>query len=209
MLTYADIPVTIKKLVEVVSAGSMAEPDGAKDIQMSEIVDNAEGAEIVHTVPVLVKTGFSDERAVEVELGRRVTTLLEIIASERGCAVEELVLFREGEDELLTEGVLVEAGYPHRRRHHVHYVGEVNVTVHYQASAHHRDFKRHATVEDVLRWAIDVFTIDPSMATEFELARHGQKEELPATEHVGHLAGCQNELVVDLVRGDIVNGGCR
>ena len=44
------------------------------------------------------------------------------------------------------------------------------------------------------------------MATEFELARHGQKEELPGTEHIGHLAGHHHVLELDLVRGDIANG---
>jgi hypothetical protein len=95
---------------------------------------------------------------------------------------------------------------PRHRRHHVHHRGEVKVTVYYQAEVHERDFKRHATVEDVLTWAIKAFNIDPSMATEFELARHGQTEELPGAEHVGHLAGHHHELALDLVRGNIANG---
>jgi hypothetical protein len=45
------------------------------------------------------------------------------------------------------------------------------------------------------------------MATEFVLTRHGQKEELPGSEHVGHLAGHHHyTLELDLVRGDIANG---
>jgi hypothetical protein len=80
------------------------------------------------------------------------------------------------------------------------------VTVYYQAGEHAHAFKRSATVEDVLMWAIAAFHIDPSMATEFELTRHDQKEELPGTEHIGHLAKGECTLAFDLVRGDIANG---
>jgi len=155
-----------------------------------------EDSEAAHKVSVPVKTGFSEERVVEIELGRSVATILKIIAAERGCTIEELVLLREGESEQLIEAVLVEANYPHHRRHHVHYVGDVKVTVHYQADSQHQDFKRNATVDDVITWAIKVFKIDPSMATEFELVRLGEKDELPPTEHVGHLAGCHHVLTL-------------
>ncbi len=123
-----------------------------------------------------------------------------------GFAGGYLLLVREGEDEPLSAMILIDASYPRHRRHHVHHQGEVKVNVHYQADIRHRDFKRQATVEDILTWAITVFSIDPTMATEFELARHGQREELPGTEHVGHLAGHEHELALDLVRGDIANG---
>lgn len=95
------------------------------------------------------------------------------------------------------------------RHHDTRHAGEVEVTVYYQAAQHGRAFKRSATVEDLLIWAIAMFNIDPSMATEFELTRHGQKEELPETERVGHLAGGHRELALDLVRGAIANGSCR
>ena len=126
--------------------------------------------------------------------------LLEVVARERNCQVEELILIREGEAEALSAIVLIEADYPHHRRHHVHHRGEVKVAVNYQAETRHRNFKRHATVEDVLVWAIKEFGIDPTMATEFELARHDQKEELPGGEHIGHLAGRRHEIEVDLLR---------
>ncbi|RQT27444.1 hypothetical protein [Burkholderia contaminans] len=157
---------------------------------------------------VPVKAGCSDERVVELREGESITKILEVISTERGRAITELVLVREGEDELSGAG-LVDAQYPHRRRHHVHYAGAVAVTVYYQAGEHRREFKRHASVEEVLIWAIGAFNIDPSMATEFELARRGQTEELPTTEHIGHLAGHHHELELDLVRGDIANGGSR
>jgi hypothetical protein len=54
-----------------------------------------------------------------------VTVILEIFAAERGCAVEELVLIRDGEDEPLSKIVLIDAGYPRNRRHHVHHVRAV------------------------------------------------------------------------------------
>lgn len=117
-----------------------------------------------------------------------------------------MIIIREGDDEPLTSTVLIEAAYPHKRRHHVHRVGDVEVTVYYQARQDTRRFRRSATVEDVLTWAIAAFQVDPTMASEFELTRHGNKEELPGTEHVGHLAGAHRELALDLVRGSIANG---
>ncbi|MER8600523.1 hypothetical protein NKH09_21935 [Mesorhizobium sp. M1339] len=159
-------------------------------------------------VGIPVKAGHGEERVIELDLGGRVTVILDIIAAERGCSVEELILVREGDEEPLTEMVVIEADYPHKRRHHVHHAGEVAVTVYYQAREEKRGFKRSATVEAVLAWAIDVFKIDPSMATEFELTRHGQKEELPGSEHIGHLVGPHREIALDLVRGDIANGAC-
>lgn len=172
---------------------------------MAGIVQKTEPPEAVHKLPLLVKAGLIDERTVDLELGCRVTALLDVFAAERGCAVEELVLMREGDDAPLTEIVLVEADYP-RRRHHVHHRSAVKVTVFYQAGSLEWSFKRHNTVEDVLAWAIKAFNIDPSMATEFELALHGQTAELPASEHIGHVAGRTCDLALDLIRGHISNG---
>jgi hypothetical protein len=161
---------------------------------------------IERDLEILVKAGHADERTVEVVSGHRVTAILEIFAAERGCGVEELVLIREGEHEPLAVTIVIDADYPRRRRHHVHHVSAVKVTVFYQAGSHDREFGRQATVDDVLAWTIKAFNIDPSMATEFELTRHGGKEELTGAEHIGHLAGCDHELALDLVRGDIANG---
>jgi hypothetical protein len=173
---------------------------------MTDIVKEAEPPETVYKIPLLVKAGLADERTVELERGRSVTTILEIFAAERGCAVEELVILRESEDAPLTEVILLETDYPHRRRHHVHHKSTVKVTVYYQTAGHEREFKRHQTVEDVLTWAIKIFNIDPSMATEFELALHGQTAELPGCEHIGHVAGRACDLALDLIRGHISNG---
>jgi hypothetical protein len=174
------------------------------DVALEEVRGEIE--EVERKLTLLVKAGHTDERTLQLEPGCRLTAVLEIFAAERGCKVEELVLLREGESEPLSALVVIEVGYPSHRRHHVHHVGDVKVTVFYQADSRHHEFKRHATVEDVLVWAVKVFGIDPSMATEFELARHGQKEELPGTEHIGHLAGHHHVLELDLVRGDIANG---
>ena len=86
--------------------------------------------------------------------------------------------------------------------------GEVRVTVYYQASQHTRTFKQFEAVKDVLTWAIEVFKIDANLATEFELTRHGQKEELTGREQVGHLVGKNCELELDLVRGIMPNANC-
>lgn len=174
---------------------------------MTEIVVENETAVVLpSTIKIPVKTGYGEERVVEIELGSSVTKILEIISAERGCAVEELILIRDGRAEPLTEVVVVEVDYPHKRRHHVHHAGEVAVTVYYQAKDKTEPFRRNATVEDVLTWALKAFEVDASLASEFELTRHDEKEELPGAEHIGHLAGKHGELALDLVRGDIANG---
>jgi hypothetical protein len=157
-------------------------------------------------IKIPVKSARALEQIVELELGRRVTAILGIVAAERGWKVEELILVRDGEDEPLTDVVLVDEHYPHKQRHHVHRVGEISVTVYYQSGQHVRHFRRHTTVGDVLSWAVVAFKVDPNIAIEFELARHGIKEELPKTEHIGHVAEERCELALDLVRGDIANG---
>jgi hypothetical protein len=175
--------------------------------QMTEIVvENDAAAALPSMIEIPVKTGYREERVVEIEFGSSVTKILEIISAERGCAVEELVLIRDDCAEPLTAVVVVEVDYPHKRHHHVHHVGEVAVTVYYQAKDKTQPFRRNATVEDVLTWALKAFGVDTSMASEFELTRHDEKEELPGTEHIGHLAGKHGELALDLVRGDIANG---
>ncbi len=173
------------------------------------IAENAGGVAAARpaTIEIPVKTGEDEERIIGAAPGSRVTVILEVLAAERGCRMEELILIREGDDEPLTAAVLIEEDYPCRRRHHVHRAGEVTVTVSYQAGQHARAFKRHGTVEEVLLWAIAAFNIDPSMASEFELTRHGDKTELPGTEHIGHLARGERTLSLDLVRGHISNGG--
>ncbi len=157
-------------------------------------------------VSVPVKLDYAKERIVELELGSRVTAVLEIVSAERGCRVEDLVLLREGEGELLTSDLVVDANYPDKCRHHVHYLGEVTVTVYYQAGQQSHMFKRFESVKDVLAWGIEAFGIDGSLATELVLVRHGHKDELPEREHIGHLTGKDCELALDLVRGDIANG---
>ena len=157
-------------------------------------------------VAIPVKSDIGSDRVVEMELGSPVTDILGLIAPEHGCIADELVLAREGADEPLTSAIVIDQEYPHQLRHHVHRPGEVSVTVFYQADQNCRVFKRFEAVKDILIWAIQVFELDAALATEFELARRGQKEELPGFEHIGHLAGKDCELALDLVRGDIANG---
>jgi len=86
--------------------------------------------------------------------------------------------------------------------------GTITVTVHYQSKTAAYAFKPGDTVEDVLDWALKVpeFAIDPAMASEFELARHGQTEELPLADHLAKLATGAKQLELDIVRGDMANG---
>jgi len=83
---------------------------------------------------------------------------------------------------------------------------EIAVTVNYQARSETKSFARSTTVEEVLVWTIAQFTIDASMATEFELTEAGQKEELSGSRRLAALAKGEASLAFDLVRGDIANG---
>jgi hypothetical protein len=159
-------------------------------------------------VGLIVKTDLREVREVKLVEGARLGAVVEIIARERGVAVEELMIVREGEDAVLAVDLVIGPDYPYKRRHHVHHRSVVNVIVFYGAKQATRVSKRHDTVDEVLDWAVAVkeFGIDSTMAAEFVLVLHGQKEELPGDEHIGHLAGREKELKLDLVRGDIANG---
>ncbi len=159
-------------------------------------------------VSLAVKISLTEERQIKLEHGANLLRVVEIVARERGLLVEEFAIFREGEvEELAIETVITDV-YPHHRRHHIHRKSLVKVVVFYGAKDASREFKRHATVEQVLTWAVAVkeFGIDAAVAPEFNLARHEVKEELPGTEHIGHLTGPDKVLELDLVRGDIANG---
>ncbi len=112
----------------------------------------------------------------------------------------------DGEEEPIDRGGVVDHHYPRHRRHHVHHRPAVAVKVFYQGGDREHDFRRQAPLERVLDWAIKAFQIDPAMAGEFELTKVGGTEELPLTEHVGHVAGNEHKLELNLVRGDICHG---
>ena len=179
---------------------------------MTEMIEENEmftcgGAPQAETkITIRVKRDRAEAQVLELERGARAAGILEVIATERGCGIEELVLVREGEDESLVADVVLDTGDPDRPPFHVHYRGEVKVTVFYQERHDVHEFKRFEAVKDVLARVIGAFNIDSSLATELALVRHGQKEELPEREHIGHLAGKEGELAFDLVRGDIANG---
>lgn len=154
-----------------------------------------------HRIPVRFE---ARDLFIEVRTGETIEHLLTIVATDHGLLIEDMYIVREGDDAPLPCEHPIHDG--HQRRHHVHHRQAVTVTVNYQAASHHREFRRHATLEAVLDWAIGAFGIDTSMAGEFELTRSGSTEELPLSDHVGHLAGKQDVLALDLVRGDIANG---
>jgi len=164
----------------------------------------ADGGPRQEMVRIPVKIGH-ERHFVELELGKNTTAILEFMADKHGCSVEELILTRDGEAEPLATVIVIDEAYPHGHQHHVHFKGLVKVTVNYQTAKTH-EFKCNSMVEDVLEWAIRKFEIDPSLASEFDLALHGTKEALPPDEHIGHLAGRHDELAFDLIRGDISNG---
>lgn len=83
----------------------------------------------------------------------------------------------------------------------------VAVTVNYQSEAKTESFPRGAKVSDVLTWALGAFTIDDAIATEVELAVAGTTDELAGSKPIASLVQGGAVLVLDLVRGDIANGG--
>ena len=175
-------------------------------LEVNETVACGDTPQTEAKITIRVKVDCAEARVFELEQGASATGILEAVAAERGCGIEELVLVREGEDEPLVVDVAVDTGDPDKGPLHVHYPGEVKVTVFYQTGHEAREFKRFEAVKDVLAWAIEAFKIDSSLATELVLVRNGQKDELPEREHIGHLVGKDSELALDLVRGDIANG---
>lgn len=144
---------------------------------------------------------------VDVVPGQHLAIILDVIARDYGATVTELIILRDGHGDVLDHHAPIGHEYPHHRRHHVHHRGPVAVTVHYKEATRHRDFVRQATFEQVLDWAINIFTIDASLAAECELTQEGSTQELTLSDHVGHLARGCDALILNLVRGDIANGG--
>ena len=198
---------------EIVSVVQMTHGRSLEIYEMTDFIEENEHAACGNTsqteslIPIRVKLGCVEERVIELNRGASVDRILEIVAEERGFNIKELVLTCEGHDTPLTSGELVDTGYPNQLTHHIHYLGEVKITVNYQAGQIYREFKRFEAVKDVLSWAIHQFKIDSSLATELVLVCHGQRDELAEREHIGHLAGQNHDLEFDLVRGDIANGG--
>lgn len=163
-----------------------------------------------HSGQITFKCGHDDDRPVAPRHGESIAQalqhLLAALAAEHGCSADEFIVIREGHHEPVSTLIIVDEHYPGRHRHHVHHASTVKVTVYYQAGQIEREFKRYETIDDIRFWAIQAFAIDPDMATEIELARHGQTEKLATTEHIGHLAGRCPEIKLDLVRDPIANG---
>lgn len=157
-------------------------------------------------VRIKIVSGFNEHRTMPLAHGHRPVEVLKIFGVERGVPVEELDLVIEGDSEPVSVDIVIDENYPGHKRHHVHHRTPVEVIIFYQNADKRREFRRHATVNDALAWAIKEFKIDPAMATEFELTRRGEKTALPGTEHIGHVAGHHEVLELDLVRGDIANG---
>ena len=72
------------------------------------IAESADGVAAARpaTLNIAVKFGEDEERIIGAVPGSRVTVILEVLAAERGCRMEELILIREGDDEPLTAAAL-------------------------------------------------------------------------------------------------------
>ena len=115
--------------------------------------ETGEGAAATHIV-VIVVSGHGEAREMEIDVNAQADVMLRVIADERGCSIEELILVREDDGPTgsvrVPHGAPIGHGYPHHRRHHVHHVGNVDVTVHYQGGHDHREFARHDLLKAVL-----------------------------------------------------------
>jgi hypothetical protein len=83
---------------------------------------------------------------------------------------------------------------------------QITVTVNYQAQTETLAFAPNTKVKDVLLWAISIFGIDATLATEMELAIAGESDELAGGKPLASIVKGESSLVLDLVRGDIANG---
>jgi hypothetical protein len=63
-------------------------------------------------ISVTVKVGYGEERVVEIDVGQPAGSILVVIAGERSCAVEELLLFRDGENDAIPGGTVIGHDYP-------------------------------------------------------------------------------------------------
>jgi len=183
--------------------------DVKEEILVTETGSSGDKTAPRNEVHIKIVSGPNEHRTFPLAHGQRPVEVLKIFAVERGVPVEELDLIIEGEGEPVSVDIVIDESYPGHKRHHVHHRTPVEVIIFYQNAHKRREFRRHATVNDALAWAIEEFKIDPAMATEFELTRRGEKTALPGTEHIGHVAGHHKVLELDLVRGDIANGSGR
>ena len=83
---------------------------------------------------------------------------------------------------------------------------EVTVAVNYQARTETETFSRDTKIEEVLVWAVGIFGIDASLATEMELVITGQQDELSVAKPLATIVRGASTVTLDLVRGDIANG---
>ena len=67
------------------------------EIDEGQIGSHGNSSQSQAKIAIRVKTGHAEERVVDLEPGSSVTRILEIVAADRDCSVEELVVLREGE----------------------------------------------------------------------------------------------------------------
>lgn len=175
----------------------------ADTTQLAETTNNEKAN---HKKALPVKIGFNATIKVPISGTEKIVEILDIVARDRGWQLNDLIIVREGEGSEIDPQTLVDEKYPIQKRHHVHHKGDVAVTVYYNGGEWSHQYARFKTVEDVLLAAAAHFHIDESIIPQLQLATHGQKEELSATEHIGHLAGHQHSLAFDLIRGAMPNG---
>lgn len=138
---------------------------------------------------------------VDLRLGESVQ---DFVCRVHGSAEIEIacVGIRDSDDDLELAAIVVEVVRDGDHLHHSRRCREIAVTVRYAGlPTHRRDFKPHATVGKVLRWAEGVYDIPPDQRGQFRLKLPNVQGYLENDELLGELvrdAPC--ELKLDLVR---------
>ena len=156
--------------------------------------------------------GLADVAVIQLPQGAIGTDLIAAVAAKGGFPASEAILFFEDEDEPLDLRLPLVGHDKSGRAHHVHRAKEIEVTVFYMRKEKTKAFRPAARVQRVLDWAVVPlgFNIDPAIATEMELALHGETTALPKDAHIGRFVRHpQHTLALDLIRGVVPNGGVR
>ena len=150
--------------------------------------------------------GFSEEKVILVAAGSTVSDLLLAVVPEDREGI--LVFVEEHNDPISHEStveVLIELG----GTIHLHRHKEIEVRVNYEKASEAKKWPPSTRIRDVLSWAIGKpeFHVDRSFADEMRLALPGAREVLAGDVPIGRLSGHGHEIILDMVRGILPNGG--
>jgi hypothetical protein len=160
-------------------------------------------------IEVLVEgENLPDVEAIRLPVGSAAREIVALVAAKGGFPAEEAVLFLEDGDNPLDLALVLVEEQVRGKVHHVHRARQVDVTVFYLAGQKEKRFPPSARIQRVLDWAVgpEGFRIDPAIAPEMVLAKHGTTTALPKNAHIGRFVTQPHSLKLDLIRGVVPNG---